>query len=299
MLKLENIKYLIISFLAVVITSLPAFSATTSLLGTAAILSPPVYSKVHVPDIGTKLYVNTSVIGNVVIVREIRVGGSLGPKYGFEINQLNENWAELKFERPVSNFNELIVLGSSGNIQISKSKPGEDLVLHSNGKSEGKVVLRFGTINETVQLPDFDLQDIESIDVGIVNKNGEKANGRAIIATDKFIVLQFEGVDPTFIENGQVKLVMRFRSKSLLADIDSWGYDFDVSKNEGTKKHLTSKIYGLNPSTRIKLNYEISEGQTIEPTAEVFTVKELNGGKIFAVIDDNNAPIKLDLNLDK
>ncbi|MGI9553831.1 MAG: hypothetical protein ACR2NC_02815 [Thermodesulfobacteriota bacterium] len=262
-------------------------------------MGPPVYSKIHVPDIGTKLYVNTGIIGKVVIVREIRGDGSLGPKYGFETEQINEYWAELNFENPISSFNEIILLGSSGNIQLSKSKSGEDIVLYSNGTSTGKFVVRFGTANETLSFPDFDIQDIESIDVGLVDDKGEKIKGEAIVASDRFLVLQFEGIKPEFINNSQVKLVVRFRAKSLLADLDSWGYDFDISKTDGTKKHLTSNIYGLKPNKKIKIYYELYEGQSVEPTAEVFTVKELNDGKTFAIIEDNNSPIKLDFIIDE
>ena len=299
MLKFINIKHLVLSLLACLLFTSNSFSLTPTIFSNIAVLSPPEYSKVHVPDIGKKLYVNTGIIGKVVIVREIRNDGSLGPKYGFETNQINENWAELTFNNPVSRFNEVILLGSSGNILLKKSKTGEDIVLYKDGTSSGKFVLRLGTINETIYFPDFDLQDIESIDVGLVDSNGEKAGGKALVASDSFIVVQFKGVNPAFIENSKVRLVLRFRSKSLLADLDSWGYDFDVAKIESTMKHLSSNVYGLKPNNKIKVVYEVSEGQSVEPTAEVFTVRELNAGKTFAIIDDNNSPIKLDLELEQ
>ncbi|MGI9534518.1 MAG: hypothetical protein ACR2NW_06175 [Thermodesulfobacteriota bacterium] len=294
MLKIINIEFLIISIFLCLLFSPNTFSLSPTILSNMAVLIAPVYSKVHVPDIDSKLYVNTGIIGKVVIVREIRSDGSLGPKYSFDFKQINENWAELIFETPLSRFNEVILLGSSGNLQISKSKSGEDILLYDNGTSAGKFVVRFGTANETIYFPDFDIQDIESIDVGLVDDNGEKINGSAVVASDRFLVLQFDGIKPEYIKNGQVKLVIRFRAQSLLADLDSWGYDFDISKTDNTKKHLTSNIYGLNPDKKIKIYYEVYEGQAVEPTAEVFTVKELNDGKTFAIIEDNNSPIKLD-----
>lgn len=299
MLKFKNIKYLIISFAVCLLSTSNTFSLSPTIFSSLIVLNPPVYSKVHIPGIGSRLYVNTDIIGKVVLAREIRLDGSLGPKYSFEVNQINENWAELIFENPVSSFNEVLLLGSTGNILLRKSKSGEDILLYKNGTSSGKFVVRFGTANETIYFPDLELQDIESIDVGLVDENGEKISGKAVVASDRFLVLQFEGVKPEYIINGQARLVLRFRSKSLLVDLDSWGYDFDVSKTDNTKKHLISNIYGLNPNKEIKINYEVTEGQSVEPTAEVFTVKELNEGKIFAVIEDNNSPIKLDFMLEK
>jgi len=289
MITVKNIKHLFLSFTAFLL-----FAASGN-----TVLGQPEYNEVHVPSIGSKLYLNTGIMGNPVLMREVKADGSLGPKYDFEVNHLNENWAEITFADPVTRFTKLIVLGSTGNILLNKSKSGEDILLYKNGTSSGDFVIRFGTANETLYFSDFDIEDIESIDVGLTDEKGEKIKGEALVASDRFLVLKFRGISPEFINKGQVRLVMRFRAKSLVVDLDSWGYDFDVLKTENTKKHLTSNVYGLKPHDKIKVYYEVFEGQSVEPTAEVFTVKELNDGKTFAVIEDNNSPIKLDFVMDE
>ena len=299
MSKFKSIKYLIIFFVVCLLLTTNTFSFTQSVLVNVTLLRPPVYGKVRIPDVESKLYVNIGITGKVVVAREVESDGSLGAKYSFDFKKINENWAELIFQKPVNSFNEVVLLGSTENILLSKSKSGEGIVLYKDGTSTGKFVVRFGTANETIHFPDFDIKDIESVDVSIADEKGDEIRGNAIVASDRLLVLQFKGITPEFLENGHLRLVLRFRSKLLLVDLDSWGYDFDVSKTYNTKKHLTSNIYGLNPDNKIRIYYEVREGQTVETTAEIFTVKELNEGKTFAIIENNKSPIKLDFVLEE
>lgn len=272
-----------------------SYGYTPTILIFSASSASPNYYEVNLPNIGSKLYVNTKLAGKVVVARDINTEGSIGNKYSFNFIQINENWAEIEFENPVMNFNEIILLGTKGNILIKKSLPGQDILVYKNGTSSGWLVSRLGVINDTIYFPDSEMMDIDSIGIGILKKDGEKLKGDILVATDRSIAFQFNGTNSTYTDNGISKVVIRLRSKSLLVNLKSWGYLFDVERIDNKKMNLIADVYGLNPDSQLHVEYEAYEGQVIEPFATTFTVRDINNGRPIASIQDDNKPIKFEL----
>ena len=259
----------------------------------------PNYNEIYMQGIGSTLYINTEITGKVVVAREIKADKSLGKKYYFNFIQISDNWAEMVFDNPILNFNEIILLGTKGNILLKKSVPGYDILVYKNGTSSGTLVSRLGFVNGTIYFPDSELLDIDSIGVGIQKSDGEKIKGTVLVATNRTIAFQFKGVNSNFVNNGKSSLVIRLRSKSIFLNLDSWGYTFDVERVEPNKINLVSNVFGLEPGRQLNVKYEVYEGQVIEPYSTIFTVEEINKGKPIAVVQDGNKPIKFDLLLAK
>ncbi|MEE9192957.1 MAG: hypothetical protein V3U21_00300 [Thermodesulfobacteriota bacterium] len=259
----------------------------------------PNYNEIYMQGIGSTLYINTEITGKVVVAREIKADKSLGKKYYFNFIQISDNWAEMVFDNPILNFNEIILLGTKGNILLKKSVPGYDILVYKNGTSSGTLVSRLGFVNGTIYFPDSELLDIDSIDVGIQKSDGEKIKGTVLVATNRTIAFQFKGVNSNFVNNGKSSLVIRLRSKSIFLNLDSWGYTFDVERVDPNKINLVSNVFGLEPGRQLNVKYEVYEGQVIEPYSTIFTVEEINKGKPIAVVQDGNKPIKFDLLLAK
>ncbi len=277
------------------ITPFLSYAATGNILTFAIPANLPIYNEVQLQSIGSKLYVNTDLTGKVVVAREIKADKSLGKKYYFNFIQISDNWAEMDFDNPVTNFNEIILLGTKGNILLKKSAPGEDILIYKNGTSSGNLVSRLGFVNGTIYFPDSELIDIDSIGVGIQKSDGEKLNGSVLVATNRTIAFQFKGVNSDFIINGKSSLVIRLRSKSRLIKLNSWGYSFDVERIDSGRINLISNVYGLEPDKKLRMKYETYEGQVIEPVSSIISVDEINKGKPIAVVQDDNKPIKFDL----
>ena len=259
----------------------------------------PNYNEIYMQGIGSTLYINTEITGKVVVAREIKADKSLGKKYYFNFIQISDNWAEMVFDNPILNFNEIILLGTKGNILLKKSVPGYDILVYKNGTNSGTLVSRLGFVNGTIYFPDSELLDIDSIGVGIQKSDGEKIKGTVLVATGRTIAFQFKGVNSNFVNNGKSSLVIRLRSKSIFLNLDSWGYTFDVERVEPNKINLVSNVFGLEPGRQLNVKYEVYEGQVIEPYSTIFTVEEINKGKPIAVVQDGNKPIKFDLLLAK
>jgi len=259
----------------------------------------PNYNEIYMQGIGSTLYINTEITGKVVVAREIKADKSLGKKYYFNFIQISDNWAEMVFDNPILNFNEIILLGTKGNILLKKSVPGYDILVYKNGTSSGTLVSRLGFVNGTIYFPDSELLDIDSIGVGIQKSDGEKIKGTVLVATGRTIAFQFKGVNSNFVNNGKSSLVIRLRSKSIFLNLDSWGYTFDVERVDPNKINLVSNVFGLEPGRQLNVKYEVYEGQVIEPYSTIFTVEEINKGKPIAVVQDGNKPIKFDLLLAK
>lgn len=259
----------------------------------------PNYNEIYMQGIGSTLYINTEITGKVVVAREIKADKSLGKKYYFNFIQISDNWAEMVFDNPILNFNEIILLGTKGNILLKKSVPGYDILVYKNGTSSGTLVSRLGFVNGTIYFPDSELLDIDSIGVGIQKSDGEKIKGTVLVATNRTIAFQFKGVNSNFVNNGKSSLVIRLRSKSIFLNLDSWGYTFDVERVDPNKINLVSNVFGLEPGKQLNVKYEVYEGQVIEPYSTIFTVEEINKGKPIAVVQDGNKPIKFDLLLAK
>ncbi len=259
----------------------------------------PNYNEIYMQGIGSTLYINTEITGKVVVAREIKADKSLGKKYYFNFIQISDNWAEMVFDNPILNFNEIILLGTKGNVLLKKSVPGYDILVYKNGTSSGTLVSRLGFVNGTIYFPDSELLDIDSIGVGIQKSDGEKIKGTVLVATGRTIAFQFKGVNSNFVNNGKSSLVIRLRSKSIFLNLDSWGYTFDVERVEPNKINLVSNVFGLEPGRQLNVKYEVYEGQVIEPYSTIFTVEEINKGKPIAVVQDGNKPIKFDLLLAK
>ena len=290
-----------IAFLATLIClPLPSasFSISPVLVSGSFLLSTPVYSEIDIPSLGSSINVNTNYTGKVIVAREIKTDGTTGRKYNFAFEQISDNWAKLNFEDPILSFDKIILLGTRGNLLLKKSAPNEGIIYYKNGTSTGRFVIRLGTANETIYFPDFEIQDLDSIDVGIVKENGEKLKGDVIVSSGRFIVVHFSGLNPDFVQNGKVNMVVRLRAKSYNLGLNSWGYEFDISRTENSKKYIVSNVYGLGPDKKLSLKYSSYKDQVIEPLAEMFTVKDLNGGREIAVIQDRNQPVKLDLILE-
>ena len=259
----------------------------------------PNYNEIYMQGIGSTLYINTEITGKVVVAREIKADKSLGKKYYFNFIQISDNWAEMVFDNPILNFNEIILLGTKGNVLLKKSVPGYDILVYKNGTSSGTLVSRLGFVNGTIYFPDSELLDIDRIGVGIQKSDGEKIKGTVLVATNRTIAFQFKGVNSNFVNNGKSSLVIRLRSKSIFLNLDSWGYTFDVERVEPNKINLVSNVFGLEPGRQLNVKYEVYEGQVIEPYSTIFTVEEINKGKPIAVVQDGNKPIKFDLLLAK
>jgi len=259
----------------------------------------PNYNEIYMQGIGSTLYINTEITGKVVVAREIKADKSLGKKYYFNFIQISDDWAEMVFDNPILNFNEIILLGTKGNVLLKKSVPGYDIFVYKNGTSSGTLVSRLGFVNGTIYFPDSELLDIDSIDVGIQKSDGEKIKGTVLVATNRTIAFQFKGVNSNFVNNGKSSLVIRLRSKSIFLNLDSWGYTFDVERVDPNKINLVSNVFGLEPGRQLNVKYEVYEGQVIEPYSTIFTVEEINKGKPIAVVQDGNKPIKFDLLLAK
>ncbi len=259
----------------------------------------PNYNEIYMQGIGSTLYINTEITGKVVVAREIKADKSLGKKYYFNFIQISDDWAEMVFDNPILNFNEIILLGTKGNVLLKKSVPGYDILVYKNGTSSGTLVSRLGFVNGTIYFPDSELIDIDSIGVGIQKSDGEKIKGTVLVATGRTIAFQFKGVNSNFVNNGKSSLVIRLRSKSIFLNLDSWGYTFDVERVEPNKINLVSNVFGLEPGRQLNVKYEVYEGQVIEPYSTIFTVEEINKGKPIAVVQDGNKPIKFDLLLAK
>jgi hypothetical protein len=259
----------------------------------------PNYNEIYMQGIGSTLYINTEITGKVVVAREIKADKSLGKKYYFNFIQISDNWAEMVFDNPILNFNEIILLGTKGNVLLKKSVPGYDIFVYKNGTSSGTLVSRLGFVNGTIYFPDSELLDIDSLGVGIQKSDGEKIKGTVLVATNRTIAFQFKGVNSNFVNNGKSSLVIRLRSKSIFLNLDSWGYTFDVERVEPNKINLVSNVFGLEPGRQLNVKYEVYEGQVIEPYSTIFTVEEINKGKPIAVVQDGNKPIKFDLLLAK
>jgi len=259
----------------------------------------PNYNEIYMQGIGSTLYINTEITGKVVVAREIKADKSLGKKYYFNFIQISDNWAEMVFDNPILNFNEIILLGTKGNILLKKSVPGYDILVYKNGTNSGTLVSRLGFVNGTIYFPDSELLDIDSIGVGIQKSDGEKIKGTVLVATGRTIAFQFKGVNSNFLNNGKSSLVIRLRSKSIFLNLDSWGYTFDVERVDPNKINLVSNVFGLEPGRQLNVKYEVYEGQVIEPYSTIFTVEEINKGKPIAVVQDGNKPIKFDLLLAK
>ncbi len=259
----------------------------------------PNYNEIYMQGIGSTLYINTEITGKVVVAREIKADKSLGKKYYFNFIQISDDWAEMVFDNPILNFNEIILLGTKGNVLLKKSVPGYDILVYKNGTSSGTLVSRLGFVNGTIYFPDSELLDIDSIGVGIQKSDGEKIKGTVLVATNRTIAFQFKGVNSNFVNNGKSSLVIRLRSKSIFLNLDSWGYTFDVERVDPNKINLVSNVFGLEPGRQLNVKYEVYEGQVIEPYSTIFTVEEINKGKPIAVVQDGNKPIKFDLLLAK
>ena len=259
----------------------------------------PNYNEIYMQGIGSTLYINTEITGKVVVAREIKADKSLGKKYYFNFIQISDNWAEMVFDNPILNFNEIILLGTKGNVLLKKSVPGNDILVYKNGTSSGTLVSRLGFVNGTIYFPDSELLDIDSLGVGIQKSDGEKIKGTVLVATNRTIAFQFKGVNSNFVNNGKSSLVIRLRSKSIFLNLDSWGYTFDVERVDPNKINLVSNVFGLEPGRQLNVKYEVYEGQVIEPYSTIFTVEEINKGKPIAVVQDGNKPIKFDLLLAK
>ncbi len=272
-----------------------SLAAGPNIMGFTLPLGVPNYNEVYIKSIGSTLYVNTDLTGKVVVAREIKADKSLGKKYYFDFNQISDSWAEMVFDNPVTNFNELILLGTRGNVLLKKSSPGDDILVYANGTSSGSIVSRLGFVNGTIYFPDSELLDIDSISVSIQKPDGEKLKGRVVVATERTIAFQFKGVNSSFINNGISSFVIRLRSKSLILDLSSWGYTFDVERIEPDRVNLVSNVFGLDPGKTLNVQYEEYEGQEIRPLSTSFTVGEINKGKPIAVVNDDNKPIKFDL----
>jgi len=293
------LKTLLILMAFCLVTPITSYAAASGLLSFNLPSGVPNYNEVYIQGIGSTLYVNTELTGKVVVAREIKADKSLGKKYYFDFNQISDSWAEMVFDNPVTNFNEIILLGTKGNILLKKSAPGEDILVYKNGTSSGTLVSRLGFVNGTIYFPDSELLDIDSIGVAVQKSDGEKVKGRVLVATDRTIAFQFNGIKSDFISNGKSSLVIRLRSKSILLNLDSWGYTFDVERVEPNKINLVSTVFGLEPGRTLNVQYEEYEGQIIEPLSTSFTVQEVNTGKPIAVVKDDNKPIKFDLLLAK
>ena len=259
----------------------------------------PNYNEIYMQGIGSTLYINTEITGKVVVAREIKADKSLGKKYYFNFIQISDNWAEMVFDNPILNFNEIILLGTKGNVLLKKSVPGHDILVYKNGTSSGTLVSRLGFVNGTIYFPDSELLDIDSIGVGIQKSDGEKIKGTVLVATGRTIAFKFKGVNSNFVNNGKSSLVIRLRSKSIFLNLDSWGYTFDVERVDPNKINLVSNVFGLEPGRQLNVKYEVYEGQVIEPYSTIFTIEEINKGKPIAVVQDGNKPIKFDLLLAK
>ena len=293
------LKTVLISMAFCLFTPFASYSATSGLLSFTLPTGLPNYNEVYIQGIGSNLYVNTDLTGKVVVAREIKSDKSLGKKYYFDFNQISDSWAEMVFDNPVNNFNEIILLGTRGNILLKKSAPGEDILVYNNGTSSGTLASRLGFVNGTIYFPDSELLDIDSIGVAIQKSDGETLKGKVLVATGRTLAFQFHGVNSGFINNGKANLVIRLRSKSILLNLDSWGYTFDVDRVEPGKVNLVSTVFGLEPGRKLNVEFEEYEGQVIKPISDSFTVKEINTGKPIAVVEDDNKPIKFDLLLSK
>lgn len=282
---------IIISLVAPIISN----ASNSNILSFTLPSGVPNYNEVYLQAIGSSLYINTALTGKVVVAREIKADKSLGKKFYFNFIQISDIWAEMVFDNPILNFNEIILLGTRGNVLLKKSVPGSDILVYKNGTSLGTIVSRLGYVNGTIYFPDSELLDIDSIGISIQKSDGEKLRGTVLLATARTIAFQFKGVNSSFVNNGKSKLVIRLRSKSLLVDLDSWGYTFDIERVEPNKKNLFSNVFGLEPDKHLNVKYEVYEGQVIEPYSTIFTVEEINKGKPLAMVQDDNKPIKFDL----
>ena len=288
-------KVLIVSFISLFLAPILSTAAGTGLLSYSLPSAVPNYNEVYVQGVGSTLYVNTDLTGKVVVAREIKPDKSLGKKYYFDFNQISDSWAEMVFDNPVTGFNEIILLGTRGNVLLKKSAPGQDILVYANGTSSGTIVSRLGFINGTVYFPDSELLDIDSIGVSLQKPDGEKIKGSVVVATDRTVAFQFRGVNSNYINDGKSNLIIRLRSKSISLNIDSWGYTFDVERVEPNTVNLVSTVFGLDPERTLNVSYEAYEGQEIRPLSSSYTVKEINSGKPLAVVKDDNKPIKFDL----
>ena len=291
----KTTRMLLVSLSICLLYPVMSLAAGPGLLGFTLPSGLPNYTEVNVQGIGSTLYVNTDLTGKVVVAREIKADKSLGKKYYFDFNQISDSWAEMVFDNPVTSFNEIILLGTRGNVLLKKSAAGNDILVYANGTSSGTIVSRLGLVDGTIYFPDSELLDIDSIGVSIQKQDGEKLKGTVVVATDRTIAFQFRGVNSSFINNGKSSFVIRLRSKSILLDLNSWGYTFDVERIEPNKVNLVSNVFGLNPGKTLSVQYEEYEGQEIKPLSSSFTVGEINKGRPIAVVKDDNKPIKFDL----
>jgi len=293
------LKTVLLSIIICLVAPMISNASNSNILSFTLPSGLPNYNEVYLQGIGSTLYINTELTGKVVVAREIKADKSLGKKYYFDFIQISDNWAEMVFDNPILNFNEIILLGTKGNVLLKKSVPGSDIFVYKNGTSSGTLVSRLGFVNGTIYFPDSELRDIDSIGVGIQKSDGEKLKGTVLVATHRTIAFQFKGVNSSFVNNGKSNLVIRLRSKSILIDLDSWGYTFDVERIEPNKKNLLSNVFGLEPGRQLIVKYEVYEGQVIEPYSTIFNVEEINKGKPIAMVQDDNKPIKFDLLLAK
>ena len=293
------LKTVLFSIIICVVAPMISNASNSNILSFTLPSGLPNYNEIYMQGIGSTLYINTEITGKVVVAREIKADKSLGKKYYFNFIQISDNWAEMVFDNPILNFNEIILLGTKGNILLKKSVPGYDIFVYKNGTSSGTLVSRLGFVNGTIYFPDSELLDIDSIGVGIQKSDGEKIKGTVLVATNRTIAFQFKGVNSNFVNNGKSSLVIRLRSKSIFLNLDSWGYTFDVERVDPDKINLVSNVFGLEPGRQLNVKYEVYEGQVIEPYSTIFTVEEINKGKPIAVVQDGNKPIKFDLLLAK
>jgi len=293
------LKTVLFSIIICLVAPMISNSSNSNILSFTLPSGLPNYNEIYMQGIGSTLYINTEITGKVVVAREIKADKSLGKKYYFNFIQISDNWAEMVFDNPILNFNEIILLGTKGNVLLKKSVPGYDIFVYKNGTSSGTLVSRLGFVNGTIYFPDSELLDIDSIDVGIQKSDGEKIKGTVLVATNRTIAFQFKGVNSNFVNNGKSSLVIRLRSKSIFLNLDSWGYTFDVERVDPNKINLVSNVFGLEPGRQLNVKYEVYEGQVIEPYSTIFTVEEINKGKPIAVVQDGNKPIKFDLLLAK
>jgi len=293
------LKTVLFSIIICVVAPMISNASNSNILSFTLPSGLPNYNEIYMQGIGSTLYINTEITGKVVVAREIKADKSLGKKYYFNFIQISDNWAEMVFDNPILNFNEIILLGTKGNVLLKKSVPGYDIFVYKNGTSSGTLVSRLGFVNGTIYFPDSELLDIDSIDVGIQKSDGEKIKGTVLVATNRTIAFQFKGVNSNFVNNGKSSLVIRLRSKSIFLNLDSWGYTFDVERVDPNKINLVSNVFGLEPGRQLNVKYEVYEGQVIEPYSTIFTVEEINKGKPIAVVQDGNKPIKFDLLLAK
>ncbi len=293
------LKTVLFSIIICLVAPMISNSSNSNILSFTLPSGLPNYNEIYMQGIGSTLYINTEITGKVVVAREIKADKSLGKKYYFNFIQISDNWAEMVFDNPILNFNEIILLGTKGNILLKKSVPGYDILVYKKGTSSGTLVSRLGFVNGTIYFPDSELLDIDSIGVGIQKSDGEKIKGTVLVATNRTIAFQFKGVNSNFVNNGKSSLVIRLRSKSIFLNLDSWGYTFDVERVDPNKINLVSNVFGLEPGRQLNVKYEVYEGQVIEPYSTIFTVEEINKGKPIAVVQDGNKPIKFDLLLAK